>query len=165
MLKGVRVLQKKIEINRLTSNMLSNHKNTIKALLRYSFTISFPNIDMNNKYFEDKLENIKSYLNDDTAICFIAINKDEVVGFIWAYERTYLNNEKRMHINNFVINENYQGYGIGKKLYNAIHHQALEDGISNIDLMVTATSESVKFYEKLGFTNERIQMKKEVLQN
>ena len=111
-----------------------------------------------NKIYRDMV----SYIKDGSAIIVGAFEEKKMIGFIWAYER-YINDEKRYHINYFIISRENRKQGIGQKLMNQIYIIAKKNKVKKIELMVTMNNESaVKFYQKQNFKAERIMLCKEI---
>ena len=61
---------------------------------------------------------------------------------------SYVFKWKRLHVNHFVVNELSRGLGVGTMLMKEVEQYAKDNEIKSIDLMVTSSSHSVKFYER-----------------
>lgn len=148
----------KIVIKRLNASDINKNFDSMLSLLKSSYDISFSNNQFENEYFEDKINSLIDFIEEEKAIVFGALN-EVLLGFIWGYPRLFLG-EKRIHINHFVVDKSTRGLGVGSMLIKEIENYAIENGIELIDLMVTSNSSSVKFYERNDFEIERYQMLK-----
>ena len=64
----------------------------------------------------------------------------------------YLNHGKNGYISSFAILPEYQGKGMGRKLFLAVNREARKRGITQIGLEVFETNKrAIRFYEKQGF--------------
>lgn len=145
-----------IYIKQLVSDDISENFYTISKLLEESYNVSFSNYKVAKDYFNNKLEILLEYISKGQAIAFGAFNS-KLIGLIWCYPRLFLN-EKRLHINHFVVSELFRGLGIGSMLMKEVEGYAIENEIKIIDLMVTSNSPSVNFYKQNEFFIERYQM-------
>ena len=118
--------------------------------------------NVNGIAVEDIYSNMLEYIKDNTAIIIGAFEGEKLLGFIWAYERE-VNQERRYHINYFIVNPEERKKGIGTQLINEIYKIAKACKISKIELMVTAKNEeAVSFYAKQDFQVERTLLCKEI---
>lgn len=154
-------MKQDVIISSLTLKDIEQHRKSLESLLKESYDISFKNQKFPKEYFANKIKDLETFIQEGKAISFIARINNKMVGFIWGYTRIFLE-QKRIHINHFVVNNKFQGFGIGRELNNQIENYARENNIDSIDLMVTLDSPSVKFYEHFDYKGERIQMIKKV---
>lgn len=145
-----------IIIKQLTKEETIHNFDNIVDLLQQSYKISFAEHTIEKEYFENKVKNLVNYISENKAIVYGAFNK-KLIGILWCYPRMLLN-EKRLHVNHFVVNELSRGLGVGTMLMKEVEQYAKDNEIKSIDLMVTSSSHSVKFYERNGFCVERYQM-------
>lgn len=126
-------------------------------MLQQSFEKSFPNDSNETHSFEKRIESLKKYLSNNQAIFYGVIEQDELVGFIWFFEK----DNRTIHINHFVVDEKHRGLGIGKTLWNAVEEYAINKQIADIELFVTKENETaVNFYTNREFKVDRLVMKK-----
>jgi len=97
-------------------------------------------------------EDIKKVIEDSSVRLLIAKNSDnKIVGMlILATFSTFL--PKKGFLEEIVVDKNYQGKGIGKKLVETAIKFAREDGIVRLEL--TSNPKRIvanKFYQHLGF--------------
>lgn len=88
------------------------------------------------------------YINEDK-IVFVAEDNDKVVGFlsVCMYKK-----KNYIYLDDYCVNSNYRGYGIGTKLMNMSIDYANKFNIKNIRTHVeSANHESIIFYENKGF--------------
>jgi L-amino acid N-acyltransferase YncA len=88
-------------------------------------------------------------LNLDTGYCFVGVT-EEVVGFILAHETLPFRGV--IYIRHIAIHPNYQGTGIGSKLYQALIDKAKATGIQKITALINLDNpNSIRLHEKMNF--------------
>jgi ribosomal protein S18 acetylase RimI-like enzyme len=104
-------------------------------------------------------DNIKDILKDVNRPVFTAVDgQNNVLGYCFCainrFEANVLfNDHVSLFIEDFCVDENHRGQGIGHTLFAAVKDYARQIGASYIDLNVWEFNESaVKFYENCGFT-------------
>ena len=146
-----------MEIRLLNDEDFINHKNDIVNLLEQNYRINVPKAKLETSYFIEKFSQMYNYYKENRAIIYICVEK-EICGLIWFFENYYLN-EKRIHINEFIVGEKYRRLGLGTKLINKVIEYAKKKMIKKIDLYVTANNiNAVKFYKNKDFEIERYMM-------
>ncbi|MDR7871384.1 MAG: GNAT family N-acetyltransferase [Tissierellaceae bacterium] len=148
----------KIVVKKLSKDDVLNNFEEISNLLQQSYKVSFTESQIEKNYFYNKVDSLARYISENKAIIYGAFNK-KLIGILWCYPRVFLN-EKRLHVNHFVIKDSFRGLGVGTLLIKEVEQHAKNSGIEAIDLMVTSNSPSVKFYEQNYFFVERYQMLK-----
>lgn len=99
---------------------------------------------------------IEKYIEDDSCILLGAVDKNKLIGILWAYERSF-GNSLRYHINYFIVLEEERSKGIGKKLLKKLEKIALENDIEKIDLNVSISNiKAQNFYKNNLFHEEKI---------
>ncbi len=149
-----------ISIRFVNEEDLLNNKDNIIYLLNQNYEINLP--DMPNAWVvsSENYENMILYLKKNMAIIIGAFYNDTIVGFLWAYEKIFLN-VKRYHLGHIIINENYRKKSIGRKLIAELEKSAEENSVDTIELMATPqNTDTMLFYETLGFKIERVQLHK-----
>lgn len=137
------------------------YKFKILKLLVDTYVINFGiSVSEANAICLVKVNELYSYIGDEEAIVIGAIKDNELVAFIWLYTHDYFG-EKRLHVNQIVVDNDFRGNKIGKYLINEAEKYALQIGINTIDLFVSEINETaLKLYNGLGFKTERRYMKK-----
>ena len=87
--------------------------------------------------------------------CFCAFEKNKIVGTA-SLHIIQKSNRKMGLIEDVGILPNYQGKGIGKQLIKKLVQKANQ--LNCYKTILNCTSENMKFYEKLGFRQEQLQM-------
>ncbi|MFB3390001.1 GNAT family N-acetyltransferase [Flavobacterium sp. LAR06] len=84
----------------------------------------------------------------------IAENENEGVGFISFHTQNLLHHNGRVgEIQEFFINENHRGKGIGRQLFKKIMQYAEENKLKSIEVTTNRRRvENVMIYQNLGFT-------------
>ena len=120
----------------------------------------WPKYDLNKKSFKEMfledLETGKHFL--------LSKSDDDVVGLISMDIRNgYEYGGKTGLIMEFVINENYQGKGIGKQLMDSCQSLAKEQGCKFIELVCAKhRTQAHAVYNKSGFENTALYFNKEI---
>src|SRR5699024_2898253 len=121
---------------------------------------SFPGREFTINSFEMRIESLNDYLLKNEAMLYGCEKNNELIGFIWFFVK----NKETIHINHFVVDEQYQGLGIGKLLWEQVEKYASKEALKEIELFVTKSNETaVSFYTKRDFEVKRFVMKKRLL--
>lgn len=156
-----------MEIRRPSLSDLFDNKDYVVDLL-YDLTQSHFSdvvIDKSVALAESTYTNLIKYIEDGSAVVYCAFIKERIVGFIWAYERT-VSEKRSFHITKLVIHSSCRRLGIGKALILKVENEAIEKGISIIELLVSCDSQdAVNFYESQGFVIKQYHVEKRVINN
>lgn len=151
-----------MNIYRLYLEDFYKRKDDIQILMEESFRHNFPEQEIGNDYYETTLGRIEEYLQNHTAVIFLAQEEEKVCGWLWSHEILRFT-ERRLHIANIAVCPRMQGKGIGRQLIDYAEKYAGDHGYDGLDLLVTKSNETaVHFYGKNGFEVERFLMKKDV---
>lgn len=151
---------KMYSIKEMNNQIVNEYEKEIKEYLKE--TLNQNNIICDTAFVDKTYKDMKDFIEDESAIIICAFDNDKLLGFIWGYERE-VNENKRIHINYFIVNSNYRKQGIGKRLIEKIYKIAKNRNIAKIELMVTAQNkEAVDFYKKQNFNIERIVLCKDI---
>lgn len=94
---------------------------------------------------EDLIDDISE--KEFTLGCF---KDDEIIGYIMFDRDWYYDND--IYLFNIMVDENFRGYGIGKKLFiNSLPYLKSVLDAKEVSLEVEKHNPAIKFYEKLGF--------------
>ena len=104
--------------------------------------------------FLNEIENnIKEVILSDDHIALVAIVDEEVAGWIHAFKAVFLESNPFIEIGGLVVDENYRGKGIGKKLVESIKQWCVEKQISILRVRSQVKrKEAHQFYMNNGFT-------------
>lgn len=152
-----------MEIKTLQHDDFIRNITTLKKLLMSSYESNF-NIskELCSITVESKIEELGQYVKLQKATLLGAFNEDTLVGFVWCYIHDYFD-EERLHINQIIIDRDFRGQGIAKKLLTQTEIYASEFNIKTIDLFVTEENiAAVKLYEDLEYETERRYLKKNI---
>ncbi len=97
--------------------------------------------------------NIENIINDGDA-CFVASNKNEIVGFIISVREKHI---RTRHVATVVVGilEEYCGRGMGYEMFQNIFSWAGNNGVKRLELtVITENIRAVNLYKKLGFKIE-----------
>lgn len=94
--------------------------------------------------------------------CFCMENKREVIGFIFCSTQTWYDG-LHVIIEDVVVDQQYRGRGIGRKLVKKLEQVAKEKKVASIDLFSYTKSKAVKFWQKQKYKpNGYIEMNKKL---
>ena len=114
--------------------------NALSKLLGYLLSIA------------ETVKNIDLVLQSKDHTAFVAECENKIVGWIGASQAIMIEVMPHCEINGLVINEHYQGIGIGKLLIDKVKHWAREKGNNKLGLHCNIKrTEAHKFYEHIGF--------------
>ena len=114
------------------------------------------------KYSREEFETI---LNNKNRPVFVAADdNNNILGYCFCMIHNYaahpvVNDYSSLYIDDFCVDENCRGLGIGKMIFAAVKKYAEQIKVYNIELNVWEFNESaVKFYEICGFSTQRRRM-------
>ena len=149
-------------IKSLNEVEIEKYKYNIINLLKYSYSISFPDNNINDDYYSNKIEKLINFKKDGNTYINALFVENKVVGFIWFFTK---NNVKPniVHINHFVVDKKHQGKKYGQILFNSVKDFPFENKIDKMELIVSSTNKiALDFYIKNGFIQSRIILEKEI---
>src|SRR5690625_4498615 len=97
-----------MKILKLTIDDVEKYKDEIVSMLKQSFKQSFPETTFELSTFYDRVHSLKEYILEEKAIVYGFIKDGNIAGFVWFFAKGDPN-EKTIHINHFVVDENYRG--------------------------------------------------------
>lgn len=151
-----------IECRRPEVQELTAQKAAVYALFADVLKTNFPYANSVSEKAEESFSSLIRYVEEGSAIVYCVFQENAIVGLLWAYKRSFMG-ALRIHVDEFVVSPACRGKGLGRLLMAALEEYAAAEGIAEIDLLVSAASESgVAFYQQNGFVNERFWMKKNV---
>lgn len=151
-----------MEIFRIDKARFDKTKNEIKALIQETMIYNFPNAVIEDNYYEDTLSRLGNYIVDGSAVAFLAVEEQEVLGWIWCHSIQRLN-ERRLHVANFAVSKASRNKGVGSLLIKTVEEFAKENIYCALDLFVTRDNISaVSFYQGHGYEIERYLLRKEI---
>lgn len=152
-----------MEIKQVSLEICENRKQDISKIIFNSMNFG---CDVEWYSVEEalaKCNELKQYIELENAIAFISIEENEINGFIWAYPYEDRGDESRIYISIVYVNENCRDASIGKHLVKAVEKAAKKKGYKKVWLHTSGANFGArKFYEKIGFEQERIQYIKKI---
>lgn len=143
-----------MELKVFDKNIIIKYSETIKKFIDEVLIIN--NVVVENDYSVKLVVEISDYISNNSAYIVGAFDNDILIGFIWCYKRIF-NQEERLHIYHFIVEESYRRSGVGQQLINNVFDYCKKNNIHKIDLMATSSNKSVlKFYYKNLFKDERV---------
>ena len=101
------------------------------------------------------IKKLKSFINDDKSVGFIAQVDDEVVGFAYGYKLLRPDGKTMFHVYSIGILSTYQNHGIGTQLMECIVGFAKNNKCSEIFIITEKTNpRACHVYEKTDGVNE-----------
>ncbi|HZK55301.1 MAG TPA: GNAT family N-acetyltransferase [Desulfosporosinus sp.] len=151
-----------MEIRLVLEHDLIKNEDILKKLIKENLKMNFKSINSLAEPAVNGYNNMIRFIRDGSAIIIGAFENSDLIGFLWAYSRDFLG-EQRLFITQIIVGSNARSSGIGKQLLYTLEGIAQEMNIKKIELMATVENEgAIKFYKKNGFTEERIQFEKEL---
>lgn len=151
-----------ISIRDINKADLELFRDTVIRLLSENYRINFADREISADYAVGGYQGMLRFKDDNSAIIIGAFQDDELVGFLWAYQRNVLGID-RLHINHIIVHEDHRMKGIGAGLINRLLVKSDEMGIDTIELMTSVDNEdTVKFYKNLGFIETRVLLEKRI---
>ena len=112
----------------------------------YALWLSCPGMGLNN--LDDSREGIARYLSRNPDTCFVAVERNRVIGAILTGH-----DGRRGYISHTAVSPAYQRQGIGKQLLEAALDALEKQNIHKVNLVAFAhNKEGNAFWEKMGFT-------------
>jgi GNAT superfamily N-acetyltransferase len=101
----------------------------------------------------DEIENnIKEVISNNDHATFVAVKDGKIVGWIHGFKAVFLESKPFVEIGGLVVDENYRGKGIGKKLIERIKQWCLKKQISTLRVRSQLKrKEAHQFYLNNGF--------------
>lgn len=97
-------------------------------------------------------ENAKEVIASKDHIAFVAIDNEKVVGWIHAFKAMFIESRPFIEIGGLVVDEDYRGKGIGKKLINEIKQWSIEKNILSLRVRSQIKRKGAhEFYQNAGF--------------
>ena len=103
-------------------------------------------------------------LEGEKSVTCVAVMGNEIVGFAFADIRTsFVKDEPVLNLGQLGVLSKYRHYGIGHKIIEYLEQVAKDNGCVRVELNVYNNNISAKkFYEKLGYTPQRIRLEKNI---
>lgn len=145
-----------MKLERVNISLFNKYKEDFKKYILFVLEENF-NGDLTYEA-NRSIENMESFINDESAYVIGAFDEEKLVGFIWAYKKMF-NKKEKIHISYLFVDSNFRRQGIATKLFECIVEYAHDNNIKELDLMVTSDNKNaINFYEKLGFSIERLNL-------
>lgn len=153
---------KNIKIKKLTVEDFKTHNDNLERLFRESFVHSFPETKFTKDFIQEKVKQCADFLKADEATVIGLLENEQLVGLAYTYLKNNMG-KTRLHLNHIAILPEKLQQGLGTLLMIEVSKLAGNLAACEISLDVSITnSAAVEFYEKLGFTTERLSCIKKV---
>ena len=152
-----------IEYKWIDSRELENNKATIVNMYKDCFiTYHYPNLKLEDSFFEEKIDGLKNYLDQDQGYLMGIYDNKKIIGYCWIYYTLFID-KKRCHVRSCYIDSKYRNMGIHNVIHSLIYNKALKDGCYDIVTMYASFNEPVaKSLKKNGFDITRIECVKKI---
>ena len=151
-----------MRIQRVRADNFALWRDQIAELFNESAKINFSDFIFSDSYGHDKCNEVSAFLEDGSAIVFVAAEQDILKGWVWCHRFNRLG-RTRLHIAEIAVFEQYRKHGIGNALLKKVEDYAKDNSYCEIELFVTADNTSaVTFYKNASYLAERYLMKKEI---
>lgn len=144
-------------------NEFLNYRNKIMELQKHSYLTNFEISEKHAiKLAAEKNNSLKNNLESENCKLVGSFSDNRLTGFVWFFDYKYFG-ETRIHINQIVIDENYQRRGIASELLNEVENYTKHLNIKYIDLNVSENNKvALEMYLKKDFQTERRHLLKEL---
>ena len=149
-----------IEIIEYDDKYLEDVKDLLVELEEYILSIDKDNLDLLHPDYREKMAllDLEEVKNNDGK-CYLAIEKNKVVGLIMGYVRSYDEYDyldyrcpKSDEISELVVSNKIRSKGIGQKLINTMEEYFKNIGCEYVFVDVFSYNENgIKFYDKKGY--------------
>ncbi len=151
-----------IEIRSVSLFDIQSNEKALKSLLEQNFRVNFSAIEDLRDNINATYNNILQYQSDGSAIIIGAFKGMNLIGFLWAYKREIMN-EQRLHVVHIVVDKEERSSGAGTRMLKSLENTAQLLGIRKIELITSIQNEvALQFYKSKGFEAVRIQLEKEL---
>lgn len=112
------------------------------------------------------LQQFQAALSNETVDCFVLCDNKTVLGYAVVNTRIVadhpiIHDQKNLYVEDFCIDEQHRGIGLGTELFKQLEALALREGFDSIELDVWAFNCSARaFYDSMGMECSRIRMHK-----
>lgn len=160
-----------VKIRLATINDISRINELFIQMIKYVNEQNRKNgILVDEEVFKDGYEDgfLASFIVSEDNFILVAELNNSVVGYLSCEEKDKYSEESFIYLDDFCVDDNYRGFGIGTKLVKAVDTYALENQINHLKLHVDNKNErSKRFYNNLGFKSliidsNRTLMKKQI---
>lgn len=147
-----------MKLERVNISLFNKYKEDFKKYILFVLEENF-NGDLTYEA-NRSIENMESFINDESAYVIGAFDEEKLVGFIWAYKKMF-NKKEKIHVNHLYVNGEYRRRGIATELLKSVIDYAKKNNITDIELIATVSNKNaINLYKKLGFEIERLNMHK-----
>ena len=150
----------RIKVEKLGSEECYKHKERLTGfyyanIRACSYLDSFTHDDA-----ERKIDGMIEHVTNGSAMVIGALEGDELVGYVWAYEHPF-REEVRIYVNEIHVHEDYRGKGIGRELLKAVESMARERGYRALYIHTEGNNAgAIRLYQNEGYEIERVQLRK-----
>ena len=89
---------------------------------------------------------------------FVALSDEKIIGWIHGFKTVRIETTSFVEIGGLVVDENYRGKGVGKKLVDRIKQWSVEQQVRSLRVRCnTKRAEAHQFYLTLGFSEMKEQ--------
>ena len=101
---------------------------------------------------------IQEILSSTDNCAFVGLDNGKIIGWVHAFKTIRIETKTFVEIGGLVIDENYRGKGVGKKLVSRIKQWCVEQEVRSLRVRCnTKRAEAHKFYLTLGFSEMKEQ--------
>lgn len=105
-------------------------------------------LDNRIKNIPNKVENTKEYLSNHKGKYIVALDKDKIVGIMDVTDSMEEKYKEYGHLGALYVLKEYQGLGIGKRLFKMAVEELMNMGYSKMQLECMSGNKTIEFYKK-----------------
>lgn len=141
-----------------------NLRRDLGTVLDFQFEVyetNFPGFRVDRSFQEDYTRDIRRAAADPSEMMFVLEQDGQLCGFIWGSIMATLVDARVGYIKNVYLAPHLRGSGQAQRLMQVIEDWLWDQGAEKIMLDASMVNQrAVCFYEKVGYTTERVRMVK-----
>ncbi len=147
----------------MNSTSICQHEDELKRMLVLNtYIYHYPDKEVDMAFINARFDQLQSYLKEGNTFFIAAFHQERMVGYIWLYQRPFMN-YKRMIINSFFVDEESRSQGIGRALLEVACRKSQEMQCSEIATHYsTENKRAGRFYMNNGFSETRVEVVKKL---
>lgn len=152
-----------MEIKTLSAELAEKHFETLTEFYSINSRACSCMESFTREDAEAKIKSMVAHITGGSAIVFGSFEGEKLVGYIWAYEIKF-RDEDRVYVSEIHVAEKWRGRGIGHLLLAAVEDIARERGIPALYIHTEADNAgAIRLYEREGYCMERVQLRKSLI--
>ncbi len=150
-------------IKQLEPGDLEQHAQTVTRYIYESFAMASYMERFTLEDAREKFAQLKEYARQGTAILFGCLEDSRLIGFVWAYAYPFREDENRLYVSILHVESACRNRHIGDRLLKEVEKVGIRRGCRAVYLHAEGHNHgAVRFYDRMGYGPERIQLVKQL---